>query len=139
MGNLVFLPSLLTESFIPETWGGVGGGGGGNGISISDNRSGISFGSSSSIRGGNDSGSSSGGSSGGDVGDLEDVIAAGRSKVTTCLSVFGAGGIVGNIAYGLAMTFGPMAGHHFPLFMGNNVMLLAFMGESSSYVTLHQE
>ena len=118
MGNLVFLPSLLTESFIPQTSDSVSSDAGSGGVSSGNSSGG------SSLSGGN----SSSGSSGGDVDNFEIVLAAGRSQVTTCLSVFGAGGIIGNIAYGLAMTFGPLAGHHFLLFMGNNAMLLCIMG-----------
>ena len=52
----------------------------------------------------------------------------GQANVTTALAVFGAGGILGNISLGLLMTFGPLAKKRFMIFLANNLILLADLG-----------
>ena len=56
------------------------------------------------------------------------MIDAGQLRVTAALAIFGGSGIAGNIGFGLAMTFGPLANQHFTLFVANNVVMLVAVG-----------
>ena len=51
-----------------------------------------------------------------------------EDRVTDALAIFGGGGILGNVAMGLLLTFGPMADRHFPVFVVNNVVTLIAAG-----------
>ena len=91
MGVVVFLPPLLTESFLHVDF-------------HSNNFSSMSI-------------------------DNNDTL-LGQTRVTTALSAFGGGGIIGNIVFALALTYGPLAKRHFAVFVANNVVMLVVSGKS---------
>ena len=57
-----------------------------------------------------------------------------QEKVTTALAIFGGGGILGDVAVGVILTFGPLARRHFCVFVANNVVMLIFAGNLSNSI-----
>ena len=104
IGSIVFLPPLLTESLLPPPAN-----------NVYNNISGVDAAvtaSSATL----DAAAAS-------------MMDAGQLRVTAALAIFGGSGIAGNLGFGLAMTFGPLANQHFTLFVANNVVLLVAVGK----------
>ena len=49
-------------------------------------------------------------------------------RVATALAVFGAGGVIGDLIFGVVMTFGPLSNHHYAVFTFNNITLIVSSG-----------
>ena len=59
-----------------------------------------------------------------------------QEKVTTALAIFGGGGISGDVALGVILTFGPLARQHFCVFVANNFVILILAGNLSNSISV---
>ena len=58
-------------------------------------------------------------------------------EMSTTLAYYGVGGVIGNVIVGNLLTFGPLSGRNFEVYIANNVSLLVLAGQlidTNSYV-----